>query len=93
MYSNNPISKSLFVFGIVIMVLGVISGFMLAMESYEFLWGIFFIYILSGVASGLVFMGLSEIISELSGLNRNFTRLDYKISSINNKINNESKNK
>jgi len=84
MYTNNPFSKALYIISIIQFISGVIGGFILAkMEvdifysSYtEFSWIIFLISIFSGIISGIFFMGMAEIVNQLTALNSKLLKFE-----------------
>lgn len=72
MGTNNVIAKILYYAGIIIAVLGVIFGFVFGRFEYAstsvIIWGQVFDWALRGVFSGLVLIGLSEVIKLLDNI-------------------------
>ncbi|MTW85861.1 hypothetical protein F3157_09350 [Virgibacillus dakarensis] len=74
---ENLIAKILFIIGTAIMVIGFITGLAVGNMSYDYdfgigggmVWSIFFTYFFAGIISGMLFIGLSEIIRLLHSMN------------------------
>lgn len=78
---TNSIANILFIVGIVIMIIGFILGFVFGIQTYsvfgmEILWFVVFTYWFGGLTTGLLFIGIAEIIEIL----------DTKLGSINEKL-------
>lgn len=76
---ENIVAKVLFTIGVAIMVIGFITGLFvgnangaMGFEGYEsgMVWSLFFSYLFAGIVSGMLFIGLSEIIKLLHSINQ-----------------------
>ncbi|MFS0672048.1 hypothetical protein [Ornithinibacillus sp. 179-J 7C1 HS] len=80
---ENKIASALFYVGWIMIGAGVLAGLFLGIDdsSYmtEFLPGIFFICVFSGLISGLTFIGFGEVIKQLFHLNIRLHRKGYSL--------------
>lgn len=74
---DNVVSKLLFVIGVALLVIGLITGIVIALFGFRYglnaangmMWSALFTYFFVGLVVGLLFIGLSEIIHLLIQLN------------------------
>lgn len=66
--NTNKTGRILTTLGLFIIISGVIVGIIFGYKDYEFRWGFVLICLTTGVFSGLLFMGLGEIIILLQKL-------------------------
>lgn len=74
---ENVVSKLLFMIGIALMVIGLLTGVIIAASGLRYglnpnngmMWSVLFTYFFAGLVVGLLFVGLSEIVHLLYKLN------------------------
>lgn len=74
---DNVVSKLLFVVGIALMAVGLLTGVIIAAFGFRYglnlangmMWSVLFTYFFAGLVLGLLFIGLSEIVNLLHNLN------------------------
>ncbi|WP_117161429.1 hypothetical protein [Paraliobacillus sp. X-1268] len=94
MHNDNKIAKAIFILGIIEMVAGIILGIFLGNEevsgvygSYnEFSWSLFVVCAISGLISGLLFIGFSEIINLLDKNGSVLKTLDKRVRHIEDEV-------
>lgn len=78
---DNVVSKLLFVVGIALMAVGLLTGVIIAAFGFRYglnlangmMWSVLFTYFFAGLVLGLLFIGLSEIVNLLHNLNDKLT--------------------
>src|SRR5699024_2158717 len=81
---DNMVSKSLFIIGIALMVIGLLTGVIIAAYGFQYgldwassmMWSVLFSYFFAGCVLGLLFIGLSEIVHLLHSLNHKLRFLE-----------------
>ncbi|TFJ93650.1 hypothetical protein [Lentibacillus salicampi] len=86
MNTNNKVAKWLYTLGQIIIVVGIVAGLIIASSSLYFSWSAFFIYAVSGLISGIMFIGFGEIIRLLENTGNTIVKLDSKVEKIEREI-------